>query len=60
MRILETGKEKEVHTLPKGPHVHHLDLPDTTPLIRTPLRLIVENGVVTEVTSIEDPDECRP
>jgi hypothetical protein len=57
-RLPETGQPVHVRMIPSGPWVHRGDLRTTAPHFRTPVRLLVEGGVVTSVTSIESGDEC--
>jgi hypothetical protein len=58
LRLPETGKPNHVKIFPSGPWVHRSDLNPSTPSFRTPVRLIVEDGIVTEVTSIMEGDQC--
>jgi hypothetical protein len=58
LRLPETGQPKHVTLVPRGPFVHASDLRAPTPRFQTPVRLLVEEGVITSVTTIESGEEC--
>ena len=56
----EAGAKHVVHTMPTGPFVHRIDLPDTVDWVVTaPVRVIVVDGVVTEAKEGIPADACR-
>jgi hypothetical protein len=58
LRIPEE-KPSRAHPVPVAPWFRALSLPESAPFTATPpVRLVVTDGVITEVTSIERPDQC--